>query len=581
MKINMRNIGRELGLAIIIITTMLLPRMSDLDKFVTTDETIWLMRSSNFYYFLGQRDFENTRALDSRRNPSATGTVTMWVEAAAYLVEYPQYRALGQGYFDNFLVFNDFIDQQDIDPLVVLSTSRVIMIVLLSVGIGFAFLIVKRIIGVYPALVGFLLISFDPWYLALSRISHTDAPQATFQFMSVLAFISFMYFRREPIMLLLSGFFGGIAFLSKLPALISGLVLAFLSTLEYLSDVILDKPKRLIGYLLASRKYGKILIIWFLIFFITIVMFWPFAWNDPVDALKSLIHYPTYQVVKLDAVVGSTNDPVIDKFELISIGHFSRYPLAYLGRTTPIILLGIIAAMITFGFKSERFKDENVRKLVAGLFWFCVIYTIFLTIPPKFSPRYYLPVHLFLDLIAGIGLVNLAQYISSRVHFKREELLSYGIVTVFMGVQLAGVLPTFPYYFSYYNPLLGGGKTAGETSFVGHGEGLNEAAVYLNTKPGAENFTVMSWYGIGPFSFFFRGESVDLYFARGFSGEETTRFFEDVDYLVTYSSQWFERRPKNLFDMLDNIEPEYSVWINEIEYARIYDVSAIEDSLID
>ena len=63
-----------------------LPRGRDLDRYVTTDEVIWLMRSGNFYYALGQRDFAATYLTIS------PGVVTMWVETFAFLMEFPQYR---------------------------------------------------------------------------------------------------------------------------------------------------------------------------------------------------------------------------------------------------------------------------------------------------------------------------------------------------------------------------------------------------------------------------------------------------------------------------------------------------------
>ena len=159
-------------LALVIITAMLLPRIFELNKFVTTDETIWIMRSSNFYYALGQREFENTSQAGG-----TIGAFTMWVETVAYLIEYPEYRGQGKGYFENFLVFDDVLDEIGIDPLIILSTSRVISVILLPIVVGLSFVITKNMIGIYPALAGFLLLLFDPWYLALSRISHSDAPK--------------------------------------------------------------------------------------------------------------------------------------------------------------------------------------------------------------------------------------------------------------------------------------------------------------------------------------------------------------------------------------------------------------------
>lgn len=583
-------IGNEIGLALVIVMAMLLPRVFELDKFVTTDETIWLMRSSNFYYALGQHDFENTRDM-----ATSDGVVTMWVETAAYLVEYPQYRGYGQGYFENFLVFNEFIDEKGFDPLVILATSRTIMVVLLSAVIGLAFILAKGMIGVYPALVGFLLISFDPWYLALSRISHLDAPQATFQFASLLAFISFMYFGRKPSMLAISGLLGGVAYLSKLPALISGIAFALVSVREYLQDIILDKPKRALEYFSISRKYIKVFAIWIFFFFLAIALFYPYVWVQPGELLEGMALAPAFQVSKLETMVNTMNIESVDNDFTLPLDYYTRYLRGYLWHTTPVILLGLTVSTIAYLFRMRLFKDQNVRKLVGGLFWFVAIYTIIITIPPKSSPRYYLPVHLCLDLIAGIGLVTLSLELSRKFKFKGEKLFSYGIAAIFLGVQLAGVLPTSPYYFSYFNPLLGGSKKAGETTFLGLGEGLNLAAEYLNGKPDSETLTVMSWIGIGPFSFFFDGNTVIFLYRRDSSSGKSTLqlqdvdylviYLQDIDYLIYYNDQSLRplhsRIHQRIIDLLTNDEPEHSIWINDIEYARIYNISAIEDSLMD
>ena len=578
-------IGKEIGLALVIVIAMLLPRIFELDKFVTTDETIWLMRSSNYYYALGQRDFENIG-----EGRADGGVVTMWVGTAALLVEYPQYRSYGQGYFENFLVFNRFIDEKGFDPLVILSTSRIIMVILLSTVIGLAFHLAKGMIGVYPAVVGFLLISIDPWYLALSRISHLDAPQATFQFASLLAFISFMYFGKKPSMLAISGLLGGVAALSKLPALISGLAFAFVSAREYLQDVILDKPKKALEYFSVSRKYGKMFAVWIIFFFLAIALFYPYAWVMPGILLQNMANNLVHHANNLETMVSAMNIESVDNDFTLPLNYYTRYLRGYLWHTTPVILLGLAASIFAYLFRMRLFKDQIVRKLVGAIFWFVAIYTVVMTIPPKSSPRYYLPVHLCLDLIAGMGLVTLSLELSSRLKLKREKLFSYGFAAIFLGVQLVGVSATSPYYFTYYNPLLGGSKTAGETTFLGLGEGLNLVGEYLNGKPDSETLTVMSWIGIGPLSFFFDGDTVLLRFDNDSDSGNSILHLEDVDYLAIYvqdidyliynNDQLHNRIHKRIIDLLANVEPEHSVWINEIEYARIYNVAAIEDHLI-
>ena len=51
---------------------ILIPRIIGLDEFVTVDEPVWTSHSANFYYALGESDFENTF---QEYHP---GVTTMW-----------------------------------------------------------------------------------------------------------------------------------------------------------------------------------------------------------------------------------------------------------------------------------------------------------------------------------------------------------------------------------------------------------------------------------------------------------------------------------------------------------------------
>ena len=113
-----------------------LSRGLGLDRFVTTDETPWLMRSGNFYYALGQRDFIKT---DQGINP---GVTTMWINTAAFLIEVPEYRGFGQGYFKHYVDFDRFVISKDIDAHQVIVTGRKLMLIenliLFLVAFGFS-----------------------------------------------------------------------------------------------------------------------------------------------------------------------------------------------------------------------------------------------------------------------------------------------------------------------------------------------------------------------------------------------------------------------------------------------------------
>jgi len=45
--------------------------------------------------------------------------------------------------------------------------------------------------------------------------------------------------------------------------------------------------------------------------------------------------------------------------------------------------------------------------------------------------------------------------------------------------------------------------------------------------------------------------------------------------MVMYNNQWHRMLPWGLFPLLGDAAPEHSIWIDGIEYARIYDVSKL------
>ncbi len=107
---------------------------------------------------------------------------------------------------------------------------------------------------------------------------------------------------------------------------------------------------------------------------------------------------------------------------------------------------------------------------------------------------------------------------------------------------------------------------------IGWGEGLDEAARYLNAKPNAAQMQVAAWYTIGGFSYFFDGRSVALEFER----MRDINTWLDLDYAVTYIHQWQRRLPDpRLLDYLAQFTPERVIQLNGIDYAEIYNLQTI------
>jgi hypothetical protein len=196
---------KECLLVLILILVIWLPRGFSLDKFVSTDEIPWLVRSANFYYALGQRDFEGTFQIGH------PGVTTMWVNTMAFLIEHPEYRGFGQGQFDSFLTFERFADSQDIDSHAVLITGRSIMVGIHTILLIIGFYLAKRLIGFWPALVGFLLICFEPFYIGLTRLSHLDGLVGSLSLVSILAFMVYAFEDQKLLYLFVSAIAASLA----------------------------------------------------------------------------------------------------------------------------------------------------------------------------------------------------------------------------------------------------------------------------------------------------------------------------------------------------------------------------------
>jgi hypothetical protein len=93
------------------------------------------------------------------------------------------------------------------------------------------------------------------------------------------------------------------------------------------------------------------------------------------------------------------------------------------------------------------------------------------------------------------------------------------------------------------------------------------AAQYLNNLPDARNLRVFSWYGEGPFSYYFKGKTSVI--------EENTVLNEllKADYVVIYIHQWQRKTPsKEVMDYFARKTPVFVARIGNLNYAQVYDM---------
>jgi len=555
---NSNKIVLDLIALLLVILTIFIPRIMELGQFVTPDEHLWLTRSANFYYALGQRDFAATNQI---YHP---GVTTMWIGTAGFLSRYPEYRGSGMGQIDSDTLHNYINTIPDLEPIDLLLAAKYLMVIAHTVILGISYLYTRKLIGLEAAFTAFILIAFFPFHIGLSRVLQLDAMVSNLLLLSLLAFIYYLY-KRNFRELAVSAIAAGLSLLTKSPAFLLIpviLVLLRIDTIKKISTSI----NRSIKFQIRLLDYP--LLFWVVICIIVIIIFWPAMWVKPFQTISDVLSWIG------EAAGGGHEWPVFFNGQIIEDGnlglkYFYFYPVTFLFRSTPVVLIGLLIAIPGFLKKWEPFNEARVNLTLLGLCIFIAIFTIGLTLVGKKFDRYFLPVYMPLTILSTIGWVSLTNWLQKKFPEWLPNYRKYFILAVIIIFQLAGVFQTYPYYFTYYNPIVGGSKKAPDIMLIGWGEGLDQAARYLNEKENAEELKAISWYARGPFSYFFNGESRDLHPATS-PDNKYWNLFLSSDYAVIYVHQWQRGFPKPVVEYIENLTPEHSIWIDGIEYVRIF-----------
>lgn len=515
-----------------------LPRGLVLDRFVAVDERSWVTRGGNFYLALATGDFASTYQY---YHP---GVTTMWIGALAYRWQYPDYPADATGQIYSMSEgIEDRLVAHGHDPMRILATARAIMVAVIVALLLVAFWLAADLLGLLPALIGILLLGFDPLTLGLTRMLHVDGLSSTLMLVSTLALLRFCTPKPSQAGrwrdLILSGTMAGLAWLTKSPALVLGPMALLIVG---------------IGFLRAPRREAfwrgvRVLAIWGGLASLVFVLCWPAMWVHPVASVQSIFS-------AAGDFAEDGNQQIFFNGEIITDDPGALfYPITYLWHVTPITLLGLVLAIIAgvIGVRRRTITWQNTVMLTL----YALLFTVLMTFGSKKIDRYLLPAYFPLALVAGVGWYALAGAVNGLFHASVGRWL----LPVALVAQVALVLPHFPYYFTFYNPLLGGNTRAPEVLMIGLGEGIDEAARYLNAKPDAEQLRVASWYRGGSFNYIFRGQDLNL------------NEFAEADYAVLYVHQWQRQVPDaRLLHYFAQLTPEYTVTLHGLDYAWVYDL---------
>ena len=550
------------GALLVLALAIAAPRLKALDRLVTPDEPLWLHRSANFYSALSRGDWGGTF---QKEHP---GVTVMWAGTFGFIARFPQYLSSGLSQVnpDEFQAYLRTV--KGVTPLELLVAGRIFMILGHTLLLLSGFTYARRLLGFYPALTGFLLIAFDPFHLALTRLLHVDGLLTNLLLLSLLALLNYLQERR-PLDLIVSAIAAGLGLLTKLPAILMLPVAGLLIAYGLWESSGRGRNRALIRLVKPVTQTGAM---WGLIMVLVFVLAWPAMWAQPVQTLTALGELGRTQVAVEQGKQLFFNGEIVPTGGF-GAGYWYFYPLTYLWRSTPIVLAGLLLAGLAFWKRRPPFSTQANRSLVWSLLLFIVAFTVMMSFSAKKYDRYLLPVYAPLDLISGLGWASLAMSLIERRLRVGLRSLAYAIPLAAILLQAVLALQAYPYYFTYYNPLLGGSRLALGVMQIGWGEGLDQAAGYLNQQPGAEKLKAISSLTTGCFSYYFKGFDREMpYLDDASVDDDDWQKFIQSDYAIIYISQMQRNISPPILEYVSHLKPEHTVWINGLEYARIYKI---------
>ncbi len=531
-----------------------LPRIAGMDQLVTVDEPKWLTRSANFYRAIGNGQAGNTYQSEH------PGVTIMWAGALGFLRQYPSYAqdAPRQFSWDSPQLERWLADNNGPTPLELLQAGRWWVVFAISAVIAGGLFPLRILFGFWPAVLISLFVAWDPFYIALSRQLHPDGLLASFIYLSLLLYLAWLYGGQQRRFLIVSGIAMGLAWLTKTPAILLTGAIALLAAID------------LLGRTGGRKRFVLEMAGWAAIAVVTALLLWPVLWTGPVNVWAQVAE-------AMRGYVGGHENPEFFMGQVTDDPGIFFYPVALLMRWTPATLLGLIGALILTMRFVWPFTHQRHRRAVAGLLLFVGVYLAGMSLGNKQFDRYALPAVLVLDVIAALGLIGLAQWLVERIRrrpptidapetlalpARAAVIVSLAVIVVSHG--LLGLCHA-PAYLTYYNPLLGGIRTAEKVLMVGWGEGLKEAAEWINRQPDAESAGIVSWYRDGSLSYFLDSQRPVLDYGQ-------LEFWADADYAVVYVNQRQRHLPTpRVLETIEAGAPVHVVKRDGVDLVRIYD----------
>ncbi len=391
--------------------------------------------------------------------------------------------------------------------------------------------LLSRFMAWKKALIVSVLFSFEPFFLANSRLLHLDVLMTLFLFNGLLlAFWGLREFKWWKAAF--AGLFISFAFLTKSISIGAVLYILFFTTVYLFVETTVRK------------KTLFYLPVFLLVFLASTFVFFPAMWTDPAFVIT--------EIFSEGERVG-----VRDGHGQIILGEYTReagfefYPLVLAMKLSPLIWAGLIT-YVFFLFKGakriikRRFFDSHTLFLAI----FYIGYFLVMSYPTKKIDRYMVPMFPFLALIAVNGYEQLKAVLNPRI--------VYSILGAFISAFIIyPIFSFYPYYFTYNSPFFGSAENANRIlAQKPFGVGVPALKNFIFEQYG--EYPRLGFYDVKPMRAIYRNSRICDIRICGTS---------DYDLLVLGIN---EEIPEKVAESKAVFRHDSSFYINGLEYWKIY-----------
>ncbi len=472
-------------------------RLAPLGRYVTPDEPNWVYRSVRFSDAMAVGNWSD---IPSTGHP---GVTTMWLGAAGVYARRwlsPEESARHLEWIRRLAWLDPENGEACGHLAFFLGGGRIAIALVTSLSLAVLFPLLSCLFDRTVALIVIGLLSFDPFLIGHSGLLHTDALLATFTMLTLVTALNGLRRPHQVLWWPLVGVFGGLALLTKSPAMLVVGFVALLLSVRWIEPLVRGSATP--GGRWRPITHGLLFAVSLVI---TVTVLHPGLWGDPVGVLQR-----TFFVA--DRHLTSVQRPVFFAGEMVLDPGAAFYLVVLLFRVSPLVLFGVAMGAVQLGhIPSDR------RRVFVLLLLFAFLFGAGITLSTKKHGRYLLPIFPPLALAAALGVdgwsIRHGGWLVDRLRSSVGRVgdlpsrQSLGLLAVLAHAVIA--LAAAPYSLNHYNPVLGGRAIASRVLATGWGEGWSVAARLLNRLPDAQQLSV-AVSSVPPFSPTFKGRTLPL-----------------------------------------------------------------------